>query len=457
MSDEITTISHLPPEIWAQVIVLARPHKLPKHILPIEVVLSHVCSDWRSVVISSPELWANIKIFSPKSLAYLPTYLQRSGGWPLSLFLDLYDAEKPSLYRNGATALISSAFLDTLAELVVPHVSRWRRFVMFTIREANSRHFLAHVHGLAAPLLECVKVLVEMPAEREEPATQDASSTEPLVPFSGGVPLLKRLDMESVYSWPPVSNLTFLQLQRLTEESMTFQRVVDGLKEASNLKTLLLHRAIDCLDWPINAQPILELNHLEVLSIVGDGLSISKLLLALSAPALRSLWLESTFATGDGMSQLMSSTQFANPEHKFPELRYLTLQLMNLQHVSSCARLFPTVSHLHLSFCPTWGWRYLHDIFKTTPVAKWGNLKTLIVRTSREDSRSNTVLPAVLAACRQRAEAGLKIDTLLSDQGCLEAFGSAQDILKYTNPQALSLESYDEPLWVFREMGDERF
>ena len=57
--------------------------------------VSQVCSPWREVACSTFELWATLFITaSPgkqkqKHLLWLPTWLERSGSWPLTIRLDV--------------------------------------------------------------------------------------------------------------------------------------------------------------------------------------------------------------------------------------------------------------------------------------------------------------------------------------------------------------------------------
>ncbi|KAF9265907.1 hypothetical protein L218DRAFT_1075444 [Marasmius fiardii PR-910] len=70
------------------VIDRSRPRTLPFVIMP-PVVLSHVCSRWRTIVLTYPILWSSIRIVLDKiaasSLPLFETFIERSEGGPLDL------------------------------------------------------------------------------------------------------------------------------------------------------------------------------------------------------------------------------------------------------------------------------------------------------------------------------------------------------------------------------------
>ncbi|PBK88350.1 hypothetical protein ARMGADRAFT_1034022 [Armillaria gallica] len=91
-------------------------------------VLSHVCSLWRSICLSSPRLWSTVVIAPMSSRRYhvadtLGTYLDRSRGLSLNLNLD----------ARASTARIDvdrDSRNTSILRILLPHRSRWHRLVL---------------------------------------------------------------------------------------------------------------------------------------------------------------------------------------------------------------------------------------------------------------------------------------------------------------------------------------
>jgi hypothetical protein len=94
-------------------------------LLPVEVILSHVCSEWRNIAIHMPILWTAFKFDSRRRASApidkLEEYLLRSKTQLLELFFNYeeFDEDYGKLFAQ-------------LVEIAVVHAERWRRFTLFT-------------------------------------------------------------------------------------------------------------------------------------------------------------------------------------------------------------------------------------------------------------------------------------------------------------------------------------
>ncbi|SJL12576.1 uncharacterized protein ARMOST_16004 [Armillaria ostoyae] len=91
-------------------------------------VLSHVCSLWRSICLSSPRLWSTVAIPPMNSKRYhvadiLGSYLDRSHGLSLNLYLDARaSTERVDVDRDGRHT--------SILRILHPHMSRWHKLVL---------------------------------------------------------------------------------------------------------------------------------------------------------------------------------------------------------------------------------------------------------------------------------------------------------------------------------------
>ncbi|KAJ7106996.1 hypothetical protein C8R44DRAFT_680875 [Mycena epipterygia] len=105
----VSPARRLAPDIWAEIFTAC----LPSHGMPMmdssksPLLISHVCSDWRRLVLSMPQLWTSLHIearanWSPSTATLfnkgLKTWLPRSGSLPLSIsyVVHSYDSIRPN-------------------------------------------------------------------------------------------------------------------------------------------------------------------------------------------------------------------------------------------------------------------------------------------------------------------------------------------------------------------------
>ncbi|KAJ3993818.1 hypothetical protein F5050DRAFT_621873 [Lentinula boryana] len=128
-------IHRLPDEILSSIFfnaIQVYDNDDPSEAAYFPLTISHTCSRWRKVSISTGSLWTSIRLCLPHSsnqLTYLKTWLSRSKLYSLDILLDFRDEdwgweEDDHLFtRDAANEIIS---------IILPHVKRWRHIEFFT-------------------------------------------------------------------------------------------------------------------------------------------------------------------------------------------------------------------------------------------------------------------------------------------------------------------------------------
>ncbi|ESK89376.1 hypothetical protein Moror_16219 [Moniliophthora roreri MCA 2997] len=133
------------PELWSEIFI----HCLPEHSLDYHInrrnvscsdaplLLTQVCSTWRTIAISTPQLWSNITytVCRPSAmkiqLRRLETWLARTGAAPLSVvvFRSFFDANNNVLDHPHLTFPdpIPPLNEDQVMNFILAHSHRWRR------------------------------------------------------------------------------------------------------------------------------------------------------------------------------------------------------------------------------------------------------------------------------------------------------------------------------------------
>ncbi|KAF8653326.1 hypothetical protein AX16_004026 [Volvariella volvacea WC 439] len=439
----------LPAEILSRIFVFdCQLSGRAQHITPPELPLSRVSRWWRHVALSTSELWSIIDIYTPKSLERARLYFDRSGSWPLSLQIDLHTLET----RKGRLVELSQfrPFFQALEELLSSQWGRYRSISILTRFEVTLYAIVHSISAESAPLLETLEL-------RTEP--NESSSVEGKRLFPNGAPNLTKLHNHALDLWPPMSRLRTLCLRRTYSRPLLTPAVLlNILSEATELVNLSFHRFISSANWPdIIPSPSLHLGHLELLSIVGDGPATSNFLLSLSAPKLRSLWIEDLFISD--IPRLFASPQVQNPDSpKFPLLQYLTLQRMYITHIAKFSFVFPTITTLHVAYIPIWNaHRLLNQTPGESPIKRgWPLLRTLVLRTRDDSTPEHAPASFWPSFIKERCEAGFPINLVLADANCTEALRSHLDTQEFggVGLKVLSPETYHEPGWLMRENGD---
>ncbi|KAK0448449.1 uncharacterized protein EV420DRAFT_843689 [Desarmillaria tabescens] len=120
--------------------------------------LSHVCSRWRNVALSTGSLWTDITITFPTSVGQLScalTCLRRSKVYPLDLYLDFRD---PAWDWDEHSHGFGSEDMETVLGLLLPHANRWKSVNLLTDTWAPMWTFLKETQRVEMPTLRSVKL-----------------------------------------------------------------------------------------------------------------------------------------------------------------------------------------------------------------------------------------------------------------------------------------------------------
>ncbi|KAF8204125.1 hypothetical protein BJ912DRAFT_896076 [Pholiota molesta] len=141
-----------PSLVWR---IIRTPGKRPREegawrYCNMEVVISHVCQQWRYVSLGVPALWTTFYYIddcrsNPREiLQRLDAYLERSGTQLLDIWIDLRAGRRNLVDRN-----------QSLITKTIVHINRWRSFHFFPhYVPALLLTFLTQLKDLAAPNLE---------------------------------------------------------------------------------------------------------------------------------------------------------------------------------------------------------------------------------------------------------------------------------------------------------------
>ncbi|KAK7047181.1 hypothetical protein VNI00_006847 [Paramarasmius palmivorus] len=121
------------------------------------LTISHVCTRWRKVAISTGSLWTKLAIFlevEAPQLIQISTWLRRSKNHPLEILLDMryeeWDWDEDSHPFTGE-------MMKVILGLLLPHIGRWKTFELLTNTWEPIYTFLVHTSGVKeAPMLQSV-------------------------------------------------------------------------------------------------------------------------------------------------------------------------------------------------------------------------------------------------------------------------------------------------------------
>lgn len=437
LSDDGRAVSSLPPELLSAIFLLANPNRHFRHQIPFEVVLSHVSGRWRDIAVSMPELWKKIHIYSPRSLKWAPSYLQRSGSY-FDLDIDVYKWEK-SHRRSGPHRRI--ALIQALADEFLPHFRRLRNMFIVCFSETTCQSILHRILRVAtAPNLQQLQIRFD------HHISSTFTQPERIKILEQGLPQLKFLEFEQADCLPvsnSLRNITTLHLHHLRPQlRLTYPQLVEALTAPHTLVYLSLEGDLNFSTWPLHlVAPEFQLNHLQGLRFNENGMMAVRMLLSMSAPKLESIWLDCSY---DNFDFLFDAPQMAGIQGhgKFPKLRYLTLPTSNLFLMVKFATVFPGITHLHLPY---------PDFFRPVPLQtalmnQWTSLHTIVLTLLKENNwnRLNACFSVVLPYRRQSRR---PINHLLLDRDFFEIIRKSAPDVPQIEMEIVSASNYKEPWW----------
>ncbi|KAF9065360.1 hypothetical protein BDP27DRAFT_62398 [Rhodocollybia butyracea] len=181
------------------------------------LTISHICSRWRKVSISTGALWTSIKLslpYSSSQLAYLQTWLSRSKSYPLDILLDFRDEDWNWEEDDHAfTPEISEEIISVLR----PHSKRWRHVELFTDTWAPIYTFLDLTRNITdLPILKSVALSrCNAYFARKGELFKPTRFREPISLFGGAcLPSLRELSLVGVHvNWQTSSLRNLVELE----------------------------------------------------------------------------------------------------------------------------------------------------------------------------------------------------------------------------------------------------
>ncbi|KAJ7746001.1 hypothetical protein B0H16DRAFT_1462594 [Mycena metata] len=130
-------IDDLPDEVLAIILKFVADFPIPSFSRspPPPVVAGRVSRRWRTVALSSPELWTNIRIFGPgdgrRSCHWAAVFARRSQPYPLDISINLEAYTYITDMSGGSDYGYENPLpLSNALAVVSPHMGRWRTFAL---------------------------------------------------------------------------------------------------------------------------------------------------------------------------------------------------------------------------------------------------------------------------------------------------------------------------------------
>ncbi|PPR06448.1 hypothetical protein CVT26_006463 [Gymnopilus dilepis] len=248
-----------------------------------EVVISHVCHQWRSIALSYPQLWSHFR-YDIMHCSLVPSkrfdvYLERSRSMGLELWFNVRSASK------------TIGDIHKLLKKAVHHFARWRRFTLMADSATLVTSILRPIFqkSASAPMLEHFAIC---PAIGND--GQEVRKLEAMV-FKKGAPNLRSVMLTlsaTITCFPPIDNLTTIRLEKdsYCPSNVHFSwpvfRNLLSLRSLVNL-SIMFDTFRESEFKPEKDQPI-EMNSLKHLRIAKFD-PFANLLLFIRAPLLESL------------------------------------------------------------------------------------------------------------------------------------------------------------------------
>ncbi|KAJ7046219.1 hypothetical protein C8F04DRAFT_1063691 [Mycena alexandri] len=128
------TVSDLPDEVLATILKFVANSPLPSFSRspPSPVVAGRVSRRWRTVVLGSPELWTNIRIFGDglRSCHWAAVFAQRSQPYPLDISINLESYVHVTEMDGYSWGYVKPIPLSNALAAVSLHIGRWRTFAL---------------------------------------------------------------------------------------------------------------------------------------------------------------------------------------------------------------------------------------------------------------------------------------------------------------------------------------
>ncbi|KAF9072465.1 hypothetical protein BDP27DRAFT_1400877 [Rhodocollybia butyracea] len=146
----------LPDDNWTHPLNASDPHT---PYLPPQYVISQVCSRWRNVAVSFPELWSTFGLESlvPHHVTMVKLWMERSRQLPLTLYIN---NERCHTLEEACTSTTVTA---DVINLLRPHVHRWKSV---TFKLSSHCHPSTNVDVLPPGSLSLLESFGGLPLDR---------------------------------------------------------------------------------------------------------------------------------------------------------------------------------------------------------------------------------------------------------------------------------------------------
>lgn len=254
------------------------------HEQPFEVLVSHTCSHFRQVALSTPRLWTAVCIHENCPDEFIATYIARSG---ISLVDIRVDLTVHKLQMNERR-------LNATLEMILPLSFRWRS-LSITYDCENARYpLISKLCNQPAQALQHLSITVD-DVDHADASIVNRDITFPHI-FKEGTPTLGFVRLRGLAMHlfrPQLANVVTLHLDQTTFIPVlysTFRDIVTCSPVLANLS--LYGDIIGAAQWPAAASVIYlpALRSLRICGVAGE--MYAGILLGIHAPGLTSLTLK---------------------------------------------------------------------------------------------------------------------------------------------------------------------
>ncbi|KAF7419499.1 hypothetical protein PC9H_002090 [Pleurotus ostreatus] len=250
-----SSISRLPPEIFAAIFQLVRSGQAQTAPVPSWINVTSVCRQWRAIALASPQMWTTIDISHPGSALEL---LKRSKSAPLQISCGTHP------YDVGLHTLVAGA--------VMAEIGRMQTLQIWSMVDTDVLQFLPLPGVPGATILEDLQLS----------ANTTVSQPPPNVLLSG-MPSISRLSLVNIpisLEISPLPHLTYLRLSFTTGGIQT-SLLLSYLQHSPNLKEIDISGVVKDTFLPSRVQ----LPNLLHISISSDILDVSAIFANLDYPS----------------------------------------------------------------------------------------------------------------------------------------------------------------------------
>ncbi|KAI0647382.1 hypothetical protein C8Q79DRAFT_623820 [Trametes meyenii] len=240
---------------------------LPLWAMPI--VLSHVCTRWRTVALTSPRLWTFIRITGTfANRVMMNEFLERAGtSLPLSILFTPSRAATRLATPDADAADLGPSSWDLLgsASVATDHALRIAALAV-DLREPDARLLLAHLQAHPLPRLHTLRV------DTYPDGSPGASTVSFVGAGVGAYPRSLRMlhVSRAPLAWLPFRELVSLDLAYVRVPALSL--LLATLRKSPRLEVLVLRAPVESVDhWVAELEPPAELSRLRVLALASDS------------------------------------------------------------------------------------------------------------------------------------------------------------------------------------------